>query len=271
MKALVLSGGGSAGAYHVGVIRCLVDHGHEYDIISGVSVGALVAGFLAQYPKGKLKEGLAEVEKVFLNIRTSDVYRNWHLFPLSVLWKPSLFNTEPLEKLVRSRVDSGRVADSGRILRLGAVSLTSGEYTLFTESYPDIPGAMLASASYPIAFPPVRLDGQQYSDGGVRTVTPLQAALSAGATHCDVVVCQPDLHGGNFPVYPTLIDNSIRTLELMFDEVADDDLRAAGPANTRIFRPNRAVVGNSLKFDPREARAAYHTGIADAREIIRKS
>jgi predicted acylesterase/phospholipase RssA len=44
MKALVISGGGSKGAFAVGVLKYLFqEKGHEYDIISGTSTGALIA------------------------------------------------------------------------------------------------------------------------------------------------------------------------------------------------------------------------------------
>jgi len=51
-KALVLSGGGGRGAYHIGVLEALVEHGwmedgQGPDIIAGTSIGAINAAALA--------------------------------------------------------------------------------------------------------------------------------------------------------------------------------------------------------------------------------
>lgn len=65
MKALVLSGGGSKGAFQTGALRKLLDENPEldYDIYTGISVGALNASFLAT---GPLKETLPGLEDVWL-------------------------------------------------------------------------------------------------------------------------------------------------------------------------------------------------------------
>ncbi|HAG85023.1 MAG TPA: phospholipase [Cyanobacteria bacterium UBA12227] len=44
---LVLSGGGSRGAYHIGVVQCLADKNIKIDAISGASIGALNGAFIA--------------------------------------------------------------------------------------------------------------------------------------------------------------------------------------------------------------------------------
>lgn len=66
MKALVLSGGGSKGAFQVGVLRSLLEQNPEldYDCYTGVSVGALNAALLAT---GPLNKTLPELEKIWLS------------------------------------------------------------------------------------------------------------------------------------------------------------------------------------------------------------
>ncbi|MFL5803842.1 MAG: patatin-like phospholipase family protein [Roseiflexaceae bacterium] len=79
-KALVLSGGGGRGAYHVGVIEELVrqgwmEDGKGPDIIAGTSIGAINAAALAS--------GLtvAELKERWLNMHTEDVHRLSHDVP----------------------------------------------------------------------------------------------------------------------------------------------------------------------------------------------
>lgn len=73
-KALVLSGGGTRGAYHIGVIEALVaagwmEDGKGPDIIAGTSIGAINAAALAS--------GLtvAELKRRWLMMHTEDVHR----------------------------------------------------------------------------------------------------------------------------------------------------------------------------------------------------
>ena len=51
--SLVLGSGGAKGYTHIGVIRCLEDHGYDIRYISGSSIGALIGGI---YAVGKLDE-----------------------------------------------------------------------------------------------------------------------------------------------------------------------------------------------------------------------
>jgi len=46
----------------------------------------------------------------------------------------------------------------------------------------------LASSSVPMAFPPIKLDSENYVDGGVRELVPIEAALKAGATEVYAVM-----------------------------------------------------------------------------------
>jgi NTE family protein len=73
-KALVLSGGGGRGAYHIGVLDALVEHGWMIDgqgpdIIAGTSIGAINAAALASGLK------LADLKQRWLAMHTEEVHR----------------------------------------------------------------------------------------------------------------------------------------------------------------------------------------------------
>jgi NTE family protein len=48
MKALVLIGGGTRGAYEAGVVQGLADAGQGFDLVCGTSIGAINAAFYAE-------------------------------------------------------------------------------------------------------------------------------------------------------------------------------------------------------------------------------
>lgn len=64
---LVLSGGGSSGVAHIGVLKALEENGIPIDYIAGTSMGALIGGFYAAGYSPK------EIEQIFL----SDGFKDW--------------------------------------------------------------------------------------------------------------------------------------------------------------------------------------------------
>lgn len=100
----------------------------------------------------------------------------------------SLLSLDPVAALLVRELDPERVASSGIALRVGAVSLESGDLRYVTETgalhdredrptdLPDVPltAGVLASASIPLAFPPVLLGDEHYVDGGAREILPIE-------------------------------------------------------------------------------------------------
>ena len=105
-RALVLSSGGSRGQFHVGAVKHLMgDLRQHYDIFAGVSVGALIAGFLAQYPKGAEDEAADGLVDLFTPLSSKHLYRPWRMGLMSGFWKSSLYDASPLRELLRTAVD----------------------------------------------------------------------------------------------------------------------------------------------------------------------
>jgi NTE family protein len=103
----------------------------------------------------------------------------------------SLLNLGPIKELMVDELHPDRILASGIRLRLGTVSLESGELRYVTESGAlhdrhDQPiglapvalaDGVIASASIPVVFPPVRLGDEHYVDGGAREILPLALAF----------------------------------------------------------------------------------------------
>src|SRR5699024_2908556 len=103
----------------------------------------------------------------------------------------ALLSLGPVAALIRRELDTRRVEASGVALRIGAVALESGELRYIGEDgtlhdrsgapldLPRVPlaDAILASASIPVAFPPVLLGDEHYVDGGAREILPLRVLV----------------------------------------------------------------------------------------------
>ncbi len=163
--AIVLSGGGARGAYEAGVLSYLVEKvypqlppGFEFDIVSGTSVGAIHAGYLAASAnldpevrsQALLDTWSGMVLDDVLRIRTTD----WFRIPLralgvsSLLWRDGdggdpdviggLVDIAPLERLVEERIpwrSLRRNLEAGRpqTLCVACTDIHTGLVTVFAD------------------------------------------------------------------------------------------------------------------------------------------
>jgi NTE family protein len=188
-RALVLAGGGARGAYQVGMLRELVvGQGLDFQVIRGVSVGALNAAFLAQAPVAgdslaELQKKVRDLEELWtVDIRGNhSVYANRAGFPGIVAGTDSLYSLEPLRRLVKAHLSLKELKASGRDFRVGTVSLVSGRYEEWSPNDAYFIDKLIASASIPVVFPFVDLKRARDAlvDGGVRNITPLGSAFNA--------------------------------------------------------------------------------------------
>lgn len=283
MRALVLQGGGAKGAFQVGALKHLMgDLEIDYDIVCGVSVGAINGAWVAQTPRGDEKAGVAELERFWTSISNRDVRKKWFAWPLTVPWKPSVYNSKPLQDLLRKELNPEKIAASGRKFRAGAVSLTSGMYKTWREDDPDIIEGVLASSAFPGGLIPIRDDGHWWTDGGVRDQTPLNEAIKLGATTCDVILLG-SLHmkRDNNHAEPNTLDVLLRSLDIALNEIAKNDLEKAKLYNElvdagqcpdkkrialNVLSPSKDL-GSTLDFDPDQVRANIEHGYNQAQDM----
>jgi NTE family protein len=219
--AVMLTGGGARAAYQVGMLKGLAKAFPDlhFQIISGVSAGAINAMFLAAHP-GTLAERVEKLENLWRELECHHVFRpNWAaLLPFRTALKVAfprygsrprgLFNAGPLANLLRRVLDTPYrnqpIEGVRRNLaegQLKAVSLMTLDYTT-GQSVRWVQGRsvdvfegpnrrsaptemtvehVLASAALPFVFPAVRIRDRWYGDGGIRLSAPLSAAVHLGA------------------------------------------------------------------------------------------
>ncbi len=142
----------------------------------------------------------------------------------------SFFNFSPTEGKLRSRLDLDKVRRSGIKLLITVVGLESGEVRYVNESghfsdgegrQIDLIDAVLASSSIPGLFPPVKLYSENYVDGGMREMLPVEAAISLGATEVYAVTCSKAGVGISWSFDSSnMIDITLRaTMDIALDEI----------------------------------------------------
>jgi NTE family protein len=282
MRALVLSGGGSKGSHSVGAIKYLVnDLGLQYDYLCGISVGALNACYMSLFPKGQEKEAYEGLESLWLGLTTSKIRKNWFPFgPVNALWLDSLYNSDPLIDMVHADVDVKKIRANGRKIAVGATSVTKAQYRTFTQDDDCFVDAVLASSSFPMGLCPIVIDGEKYSDGGLKHIIPIQEAIDFGATDIDVIACGPPSTTSSFDDVDT-ITYGLRCLSIMCDQLMASDLKIpelynqiidAGGApnkkhlNIKVIRPMADLPYDELSFDNASIKAMMAQGYQDAKQ-----
>ncbi|HZI89610.1 MAG TPA: patatin-like phospholipase family protein, partial [Candidatus Polarisedimenticolia bacterium] len=129
----------------------------------------------------ELKRYHEELKTIWFGIKSdSDIYSKRFLGKVLVfLAKNSMFDHRPLFEMLKRYASPDRIARSRKELRIGAVSLETGNYCEVDQAQPNLLDWTLASCSMPLFFPPVTIGKEHYVDGGVRSITPLQGAFAA--------------------------------------------------------------------------------------------
>jgi NTE family protein len=194
-RALVLSGGGGRGAYHVGALRFLEEHEWFPDIVVGTSIGAVNGAALAS------GHNAYSLWALWRRLQSRHVQKP-NLNPLRGNF---LLDTAPLRETLQNKgwVDFDRVnSDAAAVhLRVTALEVETGHLRLFGNSDDVYPSQMqrqpleldhiIASCSIPIVYPATNLNGTLYWDGGTVANTPLGPAIDAGAEEIVVVLMTP--------------------------------------------------------------------------------
>ncbi len=248
---LVLSGGGSKGAYEIGVYKALKKLKKEIDIVTGTSVGAINGVFITQndlkgslnfwdhatfkniydeneFPQvedEKISKIYLQYAKSFINEGGLDIYKMKNIF--DDYFKPS--------KFFGSNINYGLVT----------YNFTSKKPVIKTKqelTKNNIKDYVLASASCYPAFKPYLIDNEMYIDGGYYDNLPINLAIDLGAT-----------------------------------EIIAVDLRAIGfKKNTKdksvdvTYITPRNKIGSFLVFDKMQARKAIKLGYNDTMKTFGK-
>ncbi|MBS0337649.1 MAG: patatin-like phospholipase family protein [Proteobacteria bacterium] len=93
----------------------------------------------------------------------------------------SIYDTAPLKATLEKLIDFDLINARRVRLSVGTVNVRTGNSEYFDNFQHRIgPEHIMASCALPPAFPPVRIGGESYWDGGIVSNTPLQYVLDAG-------------------------------------------------------------------------------------------
>lgn len=174
--ALVLSGGGSRGAYQAGVWQALREMAVPIHMVTGTSVGAINGAAIAQ-------DAFAQAQELWRQLETSQV------FDVSHVLQTGGASYTSLKALLSEKLDETQIRASAMDYGLVTVELGKDPQEILQAKRlwkDDIPQGMmidyiLASASCFPAVTPYQINGEAYIDGGYLDNLPIGMALDRGA------------------------------------------------------------------------------------------
>jgi NTE family protein len=156
---LVLSGGGTRGFAHLGVIAALNERGIYPEVISGTSAGAIVGAFIA---------GQKSPEE------TMKIFKKGWFFKYTKLQLPvnGLLKLDGLKEIINREIDFKNLEDSPLPFHIAVANLNKGKVEYKNSG--SLGKTVLASSSIPVLFAPVEIDGHYYVDGGLMDNIPIE-------------------------------------------------------------------------------------------------
>ena len=164
INQLSFSGGGSFGALEIGILKKVIEDNNlkKFDLYTGISSGALNAGFLSYY--NDINIGINNAEYIYSKLKNNMIYT---LAPT----KNSILNTKPLYLTL---LDTILQMPNEPVIHtvIGATNIYSGKLDIFNfEDQTDQNKILLlmASSAIPCIFPPIKFNNKLYADGGILT------------------------------------------------------------------------------------------------------
>ncbi len=299
-RALVISGGGSKGAFAVGVIEWMLlnlkdsaGDNIKFQLVAGTSTGSLISPAIALHALGE-PGIIGQLINVYTTTTTQQVLTINS--PIDILTHDSFYGTDPLQQLIRgfyteARYDKLQASDEVQVI-ITTVNMTTGYTEYFyvgkritvppagkiitrIANYEQFVMAILASASEPVMMPLVTIPGRngQFTDGGVTDIIPLSVAIDFGTDELFGISLSTAGRAPWGSPNPTTPDVLMRLLDVLLDEVLENNITEGEKQKPgllkALIRPEedieKKISLSALSFDPQKMMDSLNYGRETAR------
>jgi predicted acylesterase/phospholipase RssA len=189
---LCLSGGGSYGAFEIGIVCNLIKEAKGgWDLITGISAGSLNAAYLSTLKKYEEINHIEEIKNLWTNLNNSNIFQDEYFFNGLSIYNSDLFKKKIIE------IYDGRTPV--RPVIINATSLSKSSSVSFTNDdiikygFTDI---IMSSATIPILFQPYSFLDDTFIDGGFTSNIAFYDAINYclknfpnESIHIDLIIC----------------------------------------------------------------------------------
>lgn len=285
LHAAVFSGGGSKIMIQLRALEKLLLREPTYNpfFFAGVSCGSLIASFLAAAGASPedFSQKVFELHKLLFSLEGNKSIwkRRFGYFRVVNLiagyFLRGIWDTEPLWELINRSIDQKELIMSPRDLFVGAFHLNTQTYVEQGKHNSQIKKWILASASFPVVFPPVEIGWndvhnkpERYSDGGIKNILPSECVLRHRPSRIDIFLTSSVVKKKDYWVEVDRLDQvATSTLMGAYGEIFEEDLEPYfryqekyPEAVINIHAPEPYDEVNGLDFSPELMMDLYQIG-----------
>ncbi|MCX7549867.1 patatin-like phospholipase family protein [Xanthomarina sp. F2636L] len=284
MRALVISGGGSKGAFAGGVAQYLIENKKlHYDLFLGTSTGSLLVSHLALNQVDKIKEIYTNVNQqaifsvcpfMIKRKKGMETIKINHFNVLRNLLRGSKTFGESynLRKLIKKTISQEeftelKVSQKDIVITVSNLSLNQVEYKSIKDfDYDEFCEWIWISCNYTPFMSLVQKNGCEYADGGLGSMVPIEEAIKRGATHVDAIILQTEITQLNR--MPSLNAFSLLTnmFAFMLDRIESQNIRIGKFVATNqdaiinFYYTPTVLTTNSLVFNKEKMNLWWQSG-----------
>jgi predicted patatin/cPLA2 family phospholipase len=288
-KALVISGGGSKGAFAGGVAQYLMTKDHrDYDLFLGTSTGSLMVSHLAL---GMLDE----LKYIYTNVNQDAIFSNNPFLikkiggenvvtinHLNTIWnflngRKTFGESKNLRKLILNNVtkemyESIQKNNKEVIVTVSNLTANQIEYKSSNDcSYEDFCDWIWGSCNYVPFMSLLEKNKQQYADGGFGALVPIRQAILNGATEIDAIILETEVSQINRIPSKNPFSLLFDVFEFMLAHVEKHNITigklAANNKNVKLnlYYTPTVLTTNSLVFDQKLMTKWWESGFEYAK------
>lgn len=284
MRALVISGGGSKGAFAGGVAQYLIEQKkNNYDLFIGTSTGSLLVSHLALRKVDEIKSIYTNVNQnsIFshcpFKIKTKHGVENIGIHHFNIIknfikGSKTFGESYHLKKLIEdsiSEVDFNTLKQNylDVVVTVSNLSLNQVEYKSIKDfSYLEFCEWIWISCNYTPFMSLVKKNGCEYADGGLGSMVPIEEAIKRGATEVDAIILQTEVSQLNR--MPSLNPFSLLTnmFNFMLDRIESQNIRIGkffatnNDAIINFYYTPTVLTTNSLIFNKEKMTKWWQSG-----------
>lgn len=288
-KALVISGGGSKGAFAGGVAQYLMKkEKKEYDLFLGTSTGSLMVSHLAMGMLDELKELYTNVnqESIFSNnpfkIKKVASEKVVSINHLNTFWnflngRKTFGESKNLRSLIKRNVtkdmyNSIKEANKEVVVTVSNLTANQIEYKSINDcSYEDFCDWIWGSCNYVPFMSLLEKNYCQYADGGFGSLIPIREAILRGATEIDAIILETEVTQFNRLPSKNPFSLLFDVFDFMLTHVEKHNITigklAAKHKNVKLnlYYTPTILTTNSLVFDQKLMRKWWLSGFEFAK------
>lgn len=284
MRALVISGGGSKGAFAGGVAQYLIEElKREYQLYLGTSTGSLLVTHLALKKIEKIKSVYTSVnnDSIFnvcpFVIKKKHGTQNIGINHLNVVLNfikgsKTFGESQNLRRLIKETILEEEFLELKKsakdiVVTVSNLSLNHVEYKALKDfGYDEFCEWIWISCNYTPFMTLVKKNGCEYADGGLGNMVPIEEAIRRGAKVVDAIILQTEVNQLNR--MPSRNPFSLMTsmFGFMLDRIESQNIKIGkfvashNNAIINFYYAPTVLTTNSLIFDKEKMTEWWQSG-----------